>query len=134
MPKFFANKQKKNNINNAKKPKRTPEEKIKRYRELIDQYQDLIDGLRDRITEDEGKLELMNDIPEFTEQDMAEQQSMIFKTFTELDHAIRNKKRYEQKMKLVVIPVAMKAIQIDDESEDDDVIIMDVIDLTKDDN
>lgn len=131
MPKLFANVNKKNN--NSKKPKKTPEERIKHYRELIDHYQELIDGLRDKITEDEGILDLMNDMPECTEQDMAEQQTLIFKSMVELDQALRNRKRYEQKMKLIVIPIAMKPINVDDESEDD-VIIMDVIDLTKDDN
>ena len=134
MPKLFA-KQTKKIDNNAKKPKKTPEEKIKRYRELIDHYQELIDGLRDKITEDEGILDLMNDMPEVTEQEMADQQQQIFKGMSELDCALRRKKKYEQKMKLVVIPIAVKQSNVAEfEDSDDDVIIMEVIDLTKDDN
>ena len=129
MPKFFEKVNKKSN-DNAKKPKKTPEERIKRYQELIRHYEGLIDGLRDKITEDEGILDLMCDMPECTDDDRMERQTMIFKNLAELDQARRNKKRYEQKMKLIVIPIAMKPIEIED--DDDDVIILDVIDLTKD--
>ena len=130
MPKFSEKFNKKPN-DNAKKPKKTPEERIKRYQEMIRHYEELIDGLRDKITEDEGILDLMCDMPECTDNDRMERQTMIFKSLTELDQARRNKKRYEQKMKLIVIPIAMKPIEIGD--DDDDVIILDVIDLTKDD-
>ena len=77
----------------------------------------------------------MNDIPECTEKELADQQQQIFKGMSELDWALRKKKKYEQKMKLVVVPIAVKQSDVPEfEDSDDDVIIMEVIDLTKDDN
>lgn len=116
---------------NAKKPIINRENKAKKYHDKLKSLKPWIDAIRDTITETENNLELMMDMPELTEEDIAEQQQLLFRHFATLDDFLRKEKKYRMKYQLAVKPVPIFPIP-DEESEDEDCILINVIDLTKD--